>query len=382
MEIENPRRRKVRAAHGGAPVMSLGGARKHRIVQLTPCISYGDAVSNDIFALSDVLTGMGYENIIVSIGIAEKVKGKAFPYHKFTPRPDDILLFHMSVGSEMSQMMLEAHVHRKLMVYHNITPAKYFQGISEASEQCRQGRIELAKLAGVIDFALCDSDYNRRELEELHYKKTATLPIVFDKNEYLSTPPDEKVLAKYTGDGIANILFVGRIVPNKKQEDILHSFAVYQKYINPKARLFLVGAVVTTESYMAALERYIQEHHIKNVIFPGHIRFSEILAYYRTADLFLCESEHEGFCVPLLEAMVFDVPVLAYSCAAIPDTLGESGVQVTEKDHVLIAETMNLMLTNNSLRQKVIEGQRRRLSDFDMEKTKARFAELIAPWLE
>lgn len=356
--------------------------KKSRVIQLTPTLSYGDAVSNDVFAMNEVLTKLGVENYIVALNIAKKVAGRAVPFKKFIAQKSDIFIYHMSIGNELSDYVVAADVKRKLMVYHNITPAHFFDGVSHLNLPCRKGREELLRLAGCIEFALCDSDYNKEELDDLQYKATATLPIVFDKTEYLATPPSEEILKEYGEDGYTNILFVGRIAPNKKQEDIIQSFHLYNKYINPKSRLFLVGAVVTTELYMNALKAYIHENEIENVFFSGHVSFPDILAYYRTADVFLCESEHEGFCVPLLEAMTFDVPVVAYASTAIPYTMGGSGILFTEKDPRLVAELLHLVTTDEALRQKVIEKQRERLAYFDIERTKERFAELITPWLD
>ena len=232
--------------------------KKSRVIQLTPTLSYGDAVSNDVIAMNEVLTKMGYENYIVATGIAKKVQGLAINTSKFTSKPDDIFIYHMSIGNDMSEYVYNSNVKRKIMVYHNITPAEFFDGNSPLSVGCRQGRNELKKLAECTDFALCDSDYNKAELDELGYRSTATLPIVFDKTEYLSTEPSQELLQKYKDDGYTNILFVGRIAPNKKQQDIIHSFHLYHKYINPKSRLFLVGAVVATEKYMEGIKTYIE----------------------------------------------------------------------------------------------------------------------------
>lgn len=356
--------------------------KKSRVIQLTPTLSYGDAVSNDVFAMQEVLTKMEYENYIVASNIAKKVQGRAISFKKFVSKPDDIFIYHMSIGNELSQYVLSAKAKRKIMVYHNITPCEFFEGNSVLSTPCRQGRNELKKLSECTDFALCDSDYNKEELDELGYKSTAVLPIVFDKTEYLSTEPSEKILEKYNGDGYVNILFVGRIAPNKKQEDIIQSFHLYHKYINPKSRLFLVGAVVTTERYMEGLKEYIAENGIDGVYFSGHVTFPEILSYYKLADVFLCESEHEGFCVPLLEAMTFDVPIIAYASTAIPYTMGDSGVLFTEKDHKMVAELIDTVVTNSSLKDKIIKKQRERLDYFNIKKTKTLFEELIKPWLD
>ena len=354
---------------------------KSRIIQFTPSISHGDAVSNDIFAMASELTDQGYENKIVAINIAPSVKNKVTDFKSFVAKSSDIFIYHMSIGSDLSEYVINAKVKCKLMVYHNITPAHYFKGIPNAQIGCSSGRLQLAELAEHMDFAICDSDYNKEELDKLGYKKTVTLPIIFDDSDYKNTPPSEKLLKKHKGDGYTNILFVGRIAPNKKQEDVISSFHVYNKYVNPKSRLVLVGSSTSMENYQESLEDFISEHNIENVVFPGHISFADIIAYYKIADVFLCESEHEGFCVPLLEAMVFDVPIIAYASSAIPYTLGDSGIMFTEKDHRIVAELINLVVTNEDFREKIIAGQRKRLADFEINKVKSEFMELIKPYI-
>lgn len=356
--------------------------KNFRIVQLTPSISYGDAVSNDIFAMSDVLTKLSYKNIIVSIGAANKVKSRITPFSKFVPRSTDVFIYHMSIGSILSEYVINAKVKRKIMVYHNITPASFFKELPQLGNPCSDGRNELKKLRYVIDFAICDSEYNKEELDILGYKQTVTLPIVFNTAEYISTPPSEAILREFEGDGYTNILFVGRIAPNKKQEDIIHSFSIYNKYINPKSRLFLVGSSVNMDGYYNGLCNYIEENSIQNVIFSGHVSFPDIIAYYKLSHIFLCESEHEGFCVPLLEAMTFNIPIIAYNSTAIPYTLGSSGVLFSEKNHEYIAELINIIAENDNLRGEIIDGQNIQLEKFSFHKTMDKFGEIIAPWIK
>ena len=149
-------------------------------------------------------------------------------------------------------------------------------------------------------------------------------PILIPFSDY-EKEPDRRVLRRYKGDGKTNLLFVGRIAPNKKQENVIRAFYFYHKYYSPDSRLFLVGSWSGMESYYERLCDYVKALGIaEHVVFTGHIRFDEILAYYHLADVFLCMSEHEGFCVPLVEAMYFHVPIVAYSCAAVPDTLEEA----------------------------------------------------------
>lgn len=335
-----------------------------KIVQITPTISYGDAVSNEIFLISRILDEMGIDNIVAAGARSDKVKGRIIPADKFRESDDDIILYHMSIGSPLSEYVMSAHVQKKGMIYHNITPSEYFRGVSDLENACLLGRKQLEDLSGAIDFAFCDSEYNKKELESLFFRHCHVLPIAVNDKEYTECVPDPETINKYGKDDYVNIVFTGRIAPNKKQEDIILSFYYYNKYINPRSRLILSGGVVNTEKYMNFLRKFVADNRISNVIFTGHIPFDQIIAIYRCADLFLCESEHEGFCVPLLEAMIFEIPVLAYASSAIPYTLGESGVLFFKKNHYEIAECINAVLTDSSLREKIIEKQNKRLKFF------------------
>lgn len=354
---------------------------KARIIQFTPSISFGDAVSNDIIAMSEVLTEMGYENYIVAIGIAPKVRRRAVPLDSFKPRKTDVFIYHMSIGSMLSDYIMSNAAAVKIMVYHNITPPHFWGNMEALKQMCIDGRTQLRQLVPHISLAICDSEYNREELLGLGYKNTVVLPIMFDREEYARVVPSQKILRKYS-DGVTNILFVGRIAPNKRQEDIIRSFACYNRSINANSRLLLVGTALGMESYKAAIEEFVSEHAIPNVIFSGHVSFSDIAAYYRTASVFLCESEHEGFCVPLLEAMCFDVPIVAYAVCAVDGTLGSSGLKFYEKDHRLIAELINSLETNAELREDVLISQRKRLEDFDIAKTRVDFCGIIKAVME
>ena len=206
-------------------------------------------------------------------------------------------------------------------------------------------------------------------------------PVLIPYEDY-KREPDAKTIKMYDDDFL-NILFVGRVAPHKKQEDIIRAFCYYNRNINKKSRLFLVGSDGGMESYSAALKKYVRELGLEEaVLFKGHVGFQEILAYYSVADLFLCMSEHEGFCVPLIEAMLFDVPVMAYSSTAIPYTLGGSGVLLEEKDPVFVGMMMDRVLQNPALKARILQTQEQRLEDFSYENVRALLIRLLQNFLE
>lgn len=346
-------------------------------------LSYGDAVSNDAIAIKNVLESMGFRTQIYAENIDSRLKkGTASIIEKMpTLKKDDVIIYHKAYGTELS-FRLPEYPCRKILRYHNITPPRFFNEYSPATVWgTSYGLDGVEYLADKVDYCLAVSEFNKQDLLNMGYKcKIDVLPILIPFRDYDKTP-SSRVIQKYNDDYI-NILFTGRISPNKKQEDIIKAFYYYNKYINPKSRLFLVGNFNGMEKYYDRLNRYVEALRLTNSVhFTGHIKFDEILAYYKTADLFLCMSEHEGFGVPLAEAMYFNIPIVAYAAAAVPSTLGGSGVLLEKKDPKLTAEVMNVVLCDRTLREKIIEGQKKRLKDFQYENIKAELENYIKEFL-
>lgn len=348
------------------------------VLQLLPTISYGDAVSNDTLALEKVIQKMGYKTGIYADSIDVRFpKGTAKERRKMPKlKPEDVVIYHMSTGSQLNWDFGRLDC-RKVMVYHNVTPPGFVEKYNTlAAKQCSDGLEAARWLSDKVDYCLAVSEYNKQDLESMGYRcKIDVLPILIPFEDY-AKKPDEVIVRKYQ-DGYTNILFTGRLAPNKCQEDVIRSFAFYQKYYNPKSRLFLVGSDGGYENYRKRLESLVNVLGVQDVIFTGHIRFAEILAYYQAADVFLCQSEHEGFCVPLVEAMYFQIPVIAYDSTAIYDTLGGGSIIMKEKNAVETAGMIDRLVKDENLRRKVIENQQKRLRDFDHREIEARFAALM-----
>ena len=344
-----------------------------RIVQVLPTLALGDAVGNNTLALKSLLSERGFESEIYAENIDSRL-----PYHtaiNISKIPvlnkDDIIIFHESIGTDINQW-ISSQKCRKIMVYHNITPPQYFYKYDIAAASiCHRGYEELAKLTETFDMILSDSAYNRQNLLDMGFTApNHVLPILIPFDDY-KKKPSQKILKKYRDDGFTNIIFVGRVVPNKCQHDVIAAFNEYQKHFNQKSRLFIVGS--NMESYSNRLKKYAEKLGAKNVVFTGHCPFDEILAYYHLADIFLCQSEHEGFCVPLVEAMYFGVPIVAYDSSAIGETLGGSGFLMQEKNPLETAAVMNRILTDSELKETILANQRERLQDFQYDKVKALF---------
>lgn len=351
-----------------------------RISQIATTLSYGDAVSNDILAIKKVLTEAGYQNAIFAENISPKIEEGTAGQIKDLPktRDEDILLYHLSIGTPLNYKLADMRG-KKVVVYHNVTPPHFFEEYDPLSvENTKQGLLGASFLAKHADYAIADSAFNRNDMKEMGYQCPIDVcPILIPFADY-DQKPNEKVLQQYKDDGYTNLLFVGRVAPNKKQENVIRAFYHYHKYYNPKSRLFLVGNWGGMEAYYNRLVGYIDRLDLSNdVIFPGHIKFDEILAYYRLADVFVCMSEHEGFCVPLVEAMKFSVPIVAYDTTAVGETLGKGGLLLDNNSPEYVSAAIHRVVSDNRLKKVILQGQKARLKDFQYEQIKKQLMGII-----
>lgn len=333
------------------------------IHQLVAGFSRGDAISNEAMVMRALFRRWGYESHIYCEHrrILPELRSEAWDLDDLRRgcAPGDVVLLHLSIGSNANELFggLSA---KKALLYHNITPPDYYQLVqpSTAADLAR-GRKQAAALAGVASVNLADSAFNSRELTEWGYPPSAVFPLMLDF-EKLSGAPDRAVLRQFD-DGKVNILFVGRCAPNKKLEDVISAFAFYQKGVEANSRLILAGSYAGTERYHRLLLTMVRDLKIENVVFTGSIPQPQLNACYRSADLFLCMSEHEGFCIPLIESLVHRVPVLAFSSCAVPETLGGSGVLFHEKNFEAIAEMMGHIARDQAFRASLLAGQDKRV---------------------
>lgn len=349
-----------------------------RIIQIVDTYAYGDAIGNHVTAIYKKLKELGYDTATYANYIDSRLANYAQHLNEYCDDSDDIIFYHLSIGCALNRMV--TRYKGKLVInYHNITPAHFMAPYNANYVKIiESGYADTYYLADKAAAVIADSDYNGNELRKMGYKcPIFTVPIIVKYDDY-QAEPDSLVMNRYE-DGIKNIVFVGRIAPNKKQEDVILDFYYYNKYFNPQSRLILVGNYNNgIESYYLKLKKYANKLGIKNIVFTGHIRFKEILAYYRVADLFLCESEHEGFCVPLVEAMYFDVPIVAYDSSAVGETLGEAGILLKEKNHPLAAAVMDQVIKDNSLQEEMKKQGKKRLSYFQSGKHIYRMIDILS----
>lgn len=353
-----------------------------RIVQLLPTLSFGDAIGNDTVALKKAISDMGYISEIYAENIDKRLPSDTAKNISRLKdlKKDDVLIYHKSTGTDLT-FKIQDFPGRKIMIYHNVTPPDFFRPYSTAAASLTEyGYKGVEHLRDKVDYCLADSAYNKSELLRMGYTcPIDVLPILIRFEDYKQSPA-KSIMNRY-GDGKRNLIFVGRIAPNKKQENVIRTFYQYKR-LDPDSRLILVGSYTGMENYYERLVKYVGALGLKDdVVFTGHIKFNEILAYYRIADAFVCMSEHEGFCVPLVEAMFFDVPIIAYDTSAIGDTLGGSGILLDSNDPVFAAEVIRRILTDDQLKKQIIEGQCRRLEDFSYERIRDIFEKQLKDFI-
>ena len=320
-------------------------SKRRGIHQLVVGASPGDAIYDQALIIQAALRDWGYDSAIYACSLHPTLVDQIPHFTKYRPRHDDIVLFHYSIGSEMSAFVRSLRC-TVVMIYHNVTPPEYLDSVSHTLAQLvRQGQAELSDFKDVVRLALADSEFNFQDLIAAGYSNTGILPIVLDEFRY-EVALNKDLVQQYR-DGAVNLLFVGRIAPNKRQDDLIKIFYYYHQ-IEPRSRLFLVGqAWDPAKRYLAGLKGLVSHLGLRDaVIFTGHVPFADMVTYYRIANVFVCMSEHEGFGKPLIESMYFDVPVVAHASTAIPYTLGDAGVLVYEKDYPVIAELLNLIVTD------------------------------------
>ena len=335
----------------------MTASRRPCVHQVLATLGYGDAIGHEVLGIQRALRRAGYESDIYVETADPRLEDLTLDYRDLVGvvTPDDVLIHHFSIGSRASRTAY-ALPGRMVLVYHNITPPEYFIGVhKDLVKLCFRGRRELTAYIARCDLALGDSEYNRQELAALGFADTGVLPVVPDFT-HLDVRPDY-TLAGGFDDEWTNVMFVGRVIPNKKFEEVIRPFHVYRTRHNPRARLLLVGSYSGFERYLSMLHALVARLGTPDVHFLGHVSNEELSALYDVADLFLCASEHEGFCVPIIEAFHKRVPVLAYAASAVPATMDGAGVLYDTRDPADVARLMEAVLADPEIERAVIASQ-------------------------
>jgi len=341
--------------------------------------------------MRDAFRSWGHEADVWAPDIDEDLAGEGRPYAEFAASgagAGDVVILHYALPSRMTDD-LRAFPGRRVLLHHNITPPEFFASWDpEMVRICALGREQVASLRGDVDLALADSEFSRRELEEAGFARTGVLPIFMDFARYRVAPAP--VLLRQLQDERTNILFVGRVAPNKRQEDLVRLASFWKRFVSPAVRLVLVGRLPRRATghghplrahYFDALQAFAYEEGLtpEEVHFTGHTDHADLLACYAAADVFVSMSGHEGFGVPLVEAMLMGVPVLARRAAAVEWTLGEGGITFGGRDLAELAEMARLLAAEGELRSRVLAAQARRLSAFAPPAVEADLRRVIDP---
>jgi glycosyltransferase involved in cell wall biosynthesis len=335
--------------------------------QFSTSLTYGDAISDEMLEIQKVLREKGYQSEIFIRFYDPRLAKYVRDYREYKKlsSSQNVIIFHFSIGSPVSKMFFRV-LDKKIMIYHNITPFEYFLDFHRIlARECYKGRLEIKLFVDKVNLALGDSEYNRQELAEVGYPQTGVLPILLDfsKFDIQGDPLTQAIFST----GKTTLLYVGRLIPNKKFEEIIKTFYFYKKYFNTNSQLILAGDYRGVERYLASLLGLVDKLELKDVHFTGHVEFPELVSFYRLADIYLSLSEHEGFGVPLLEAFYMKVPVVAFAAGAVEETMNGGGVILRKKDFLKTAALVQEIIRDQELRRKIVQSQQRALEKYKRE---------------
>jgi glycosyltransferase involved in cell wall biosynthesis len=358
---------------------ATGGVR--RVDQVIPTLAGRDAIGQHTLHLRDLLRGEGLaSDIYYANASADVVKqgrhieqlGDADPGGRW-------LLYQLSIGSPAADAFAR-RPEPKLVNYHNITPTELLRRWEpEVGEELRLGRAQLAALAPITTYAMADSPYNEQELIRAGYAHTEVAPLLIDFAglDGEADPATAERLATERAGGGHDLLFVGKVAPHKASHDLIKALALYRRLYDPRARLHLVGGPIGS-AYPRALEEFAEGLGLTDAVdFAGSVSHEALIAYYRAADVFVCLSDHEGFCVPLVEAMVHRVPIVAYGTAAVPDTVGDAGIVLPGKQPARVAAAIDKVVRDVELRALLDAAAAERLASLSLDRSRAQVVEVV-----
>jgi glycosyltransferase involved in cell wall biosynthesis len=348
--------------------------------QVIPTFAPRSAVGNHTIQVQQALRELGYRSDIYVGDAWREVAHLATRYREAPARPGGWLLYQASTGSPIADWLVE-RPERLLLNWHNITPASTFAAWEpHVGVELQAGRRQIAELAPHVELAISDSAFNDAELVGHGYRRTTVVPILLDAAAF-EKEVDDRVLERLRDDG-ATWLFVGRIAPNKAQHDLVQALSVYRRVYDPRARLRLIGSP-SSARYLAAVEDLRSALQLDDAVeILGDVSDAELGAHYRAADVYVSASEHEGFGVPLLEAMANDVPVVAYGSTAVPETVADGGICLPTKEPTTLAAAVHRVVSDGALRDGLVAAGRRRLADFDLVASRKRFADAVREVVE
>jgi len=352
-----------------------------RIDQVIPSLASRDAIGVHTINLRDGLRQVGIESDIFYGSFTPDVEHEGKSVIELgRASKGRWLLYQSSIGSPVYDIFA-ARDEPKLVNYHNITPAYLLRDWEpNVGYEVALGRTQLARLAPQSRFAVADSAFNESELQALGFDGTAVVPLQIDMHAK-SDQPDPELAARFAQqraiDGGADLLYVGKISPHKAPHDLVKMLDVLRRLYDPAARLHLVGSALG-ETYEPALRAFIAELGLEHAVnLAGSVSGAELEAYFRAADVYVCASDHEGFCVPLAEAMGHGLPIVAYGVTAVPETVGGAGLMLSDKSAVPFASAVGRVLGDQTLHTVLSRAGRARAAEFDLGDSQRRFVSLL-----
>jgi L-malate glycosyltransferase len=339
-----------------------------RIHQFVHTVTYGDAITSEALSIRRLLSEMGIQGEIYCVNAHDLLKPETKRIHEFNDdAADTAVVLHYSIASPLNDLYRSMTHAKRALIYHNLTPEQWFYGYNRrVVDDLRRAREGLHAAVAATDLLLGDSTYNCEELGTFIEAQSAAhvLPLLIDFKKW-SIPANPGISALLRSHGGKNILSVGRIAPNKCFEDVIRAFYFYHHKINKESKLWLVGSDTDTEIYSFELMELVRHLYLENAVtFAGGVADTELKAFYEGSDLYVSMSEHEGFCVPLIEAMHFGLPLIAFDAGAVRETVGNGGCVVQRKSFGEIAELMEMILSSSELRGTLREEGRKRVTAF------------------
>lgn len=347
------------------------------VEQFLPALHYGDAIGNSALSLHRFLMERGAESRIIAMTIDENLKDQASFFSEYRENPRSLKILHFAIPSALTDAFIR-FTGKKAMIYHNITPHHFFTNFSDhLTRFCYEGREHLKRLKNVFQLSIAVSRFNARDLTDLDFPNVRVFPLIVNLKDYQASHS----IPYYNlyRDERKNIIFVGRITPNKKIEDLIKTLFFYKKYLSPSIRLIISGNTLTLPKYFHAVRDLAARFYLTadDIVFTGHIPFAELLSVYRLGDVFLSMSEHEGFCLPLIEAGFFRVPIVAYDAGAVAETLDGSGLVFSHKKYELVAGLLENVLENAGLRKHLQNMQEQRIDGYLRDAEPGKLASLL-----
>jgi glycosyltransferase involved in cell wall biosynthesis len=341
-----------------------------RVTQVLCAAGPVDAVTNQALAWRELFDRWGWGGADFAATLAPDMRrGAIRPLRELQPADGEIVLLHYSGFARDLERVLDGSA-RTVLISHNVTPPDYFWPYEPVEGvRCTLGREQLAALAARADALAGVSEYNAHELREATRREVGVIPVLFDRTG-LGPVRD-------AASGPPTILFVGRLAPHKRQDLVVRTFGEYRRR-RADAELVLIGTPLSP-SFGAQLRRLAAEIAPGAVTFETSLSASRLAERYRAADVFLCLSEHEGFCIPLLEAFHFGVPVIARDAGAVREVAGDAGVLLEARDGVpTIAELLDIVVEDHELCTELRARGERRLETYDYERTAERLRRTLA----